>query len=700
VKPEFLVHLLTNVIPPYYLPVFKGLRDNLGGLGGKLRIFVSTPMEPNRDWTPEWDDLPVTVQKCWTYSSYWRHDQGFSERAWRHFPLDTLPIFFRERPDIVISIQLGFRTLQAAIYRKLFPKSRLIIWTGLSEHTERGLPRWRTLQRRALLHLADAVLVNGASGKRYLESLGVPSEKIFMEPYCAEIRSHLQLQLEREPKVAKRLLYVGQLVPRKGIQLFIRALSDWLSKHPTERCEFWIAGDGPIRADLERLTTQPQLHLRFLGSINYHSLPQVYAQGGIYVFPTLADEWGVVVNEALAAGLPILGSRYSQAVDELVEDGVNGWTFRPDQPEEICAAVDKMMATPNEQLDRMRRAGRKRITSLSPAFGAECFAAAIKAVRSAQVAGNPSPSSRHESREVRSENEAHEPVKKCRFCGNVAVFKFQLRHTSVWECASDDCRLQFADPQLSDETLARAYREHYYPSREHGEVQGYENTPKEILRQTFAITEGLIGSLAGRRLLDVGCGLGRLCEVAAEYGLQPVGIEPDANAREQAYKTSELRAYSSLDGLQQVHPDTRFDIVTIWDVIEHLREPWKELGYLSGMLRPGGWLLLSTPNAGSLRACLHREKWDNVVNPTHFYYFRKKSLRAVLRQAGFSEIAELRFPIRYPGHSFLQGIFHHALVLCRLQGQLIFLARPALRGAPAGRRRTEETDGIGVHAAD
>ena len=57
-------------------------------------------------------------------------------------------------------------------------------------------------------------------------------------------------------------------------------------------------------------------------------MAEVYAKASLFAFPTLADEWGVVVNEAMAAGLPVLGSIYSQAVEELVEDGVSGWVFR------------------------------------------------------------------------------------------------------------------------------------------------------------------------------------------------------------------------------------------------------------------------------------------------------------------------------------------------------------------------------------
>jgi glycosyltransferase involved in cell wall biosynthesis len=371
------VCLLTNVIPPYYRGVF----EHLWELVRNLKILVSTPMEPNRNWSPEWGDLPVTVQKCWTYTTRWRHEQGFSDKMWRHIPYDTLPYLLRERPDVVISIQLGVRTLQAALYRKLFPKSRLIIWTGLSEHTEKGLPRWRILQRKALLRAADAVLVNGTSGQNYLLGLGVPRERIFPEPYCAEISSHLALPIEREPNVARRMLCVGQLTTRKGLQPFLDVLSEWLQKHTHEKCEFWIAGDGPLRQELERIAPTPQLQLRFLGSISYEKLPEVYAQGGVFVFPTLADEWGVVVNESLAAGLPILGSLYSQAVEELVEDGLNGWTFRPDHREEMYAAIDRAMAVSKEQLDKMRRTGRECVRSLTPAYGAECFLDAIEHVR-------------------------------------------------------------------------------------------------------------------------------------------------------------------------------------------------------------------------------------------------------------------------------------------------------------------------------
>lgn len=374
---DLKVYYLTNVIAPYYVPVLERLRDSLGD----LRVFVSTPMEPNRDWKPEWGGLDVSIQKSLSYARHWRHEQGFSDKFWRHIPYDTLPVLLRDRPDVVISLQLGFRTLQAAVYRRLCSKTRLIIWTGMSEHTEKGFSAWRTAQRRLLLSAADAVLVNGASGREYLLRLGVPPEKVFYVPYCAEIAPNLEIPIEREPRVARRLLYIGQLTPRKGLIPFLKLFSEWLRRRPAETYEFWIAGEGPLRGDLQQMPLPPQLQVRFLGSIPYGKLPEAYAQGGVFVFPTLADEWGVVVNEALAAGLPVLGSRYSQAVEEVVEDGVNGWTFRPDHEDEVFSALDRMHQAAPGEVERMRSVGRERIRAFSPAYGAQCYMNAIDFTR-------------------------------------------------------------------------------------------------------------------------------------------------------------------------------------------------------------------------------------------------------------------------------------------------------------------------------
>ena len=99
---------------------------------------------------------------------------------------------------------------------------------------------------------------------------------------------------------------------------------------------------------------------------------------GDLALPTLADEWAVVVNEAMTSGMPVLGSLYSQAVEEIVEDGVSGRTFRPDRPDEMYSGIDRALATAAESLQEMRARARQRAMASTPRFAAEKIQQAIE----------------------------------------------------------------------------------------------------------------------------------------------------------------------------------------------------------------------------------------------------------------------------------------------------------------------------------
>jgi glycosyltransferase involved in cell wall biosynthesis len=142
--------------------------------------------------------------------------------------------------------------------------------------------------------------------------------------------------------------------------------------------EFWIAGEGPLHAQISSFPGPPNLSVRLLGHLDYDRLPGVYAQTGILVFPTLADEWGLVVVEAMAAGLPVLGSLYSQAVEELVVSSQNGWTFKPDEPQSFRDALNLALTAQSVQLSEMAACARQRVVRLTPADMASAMMAAIE----------------------------------------------------------------------------------------------------------------------------------------------------------------------------------------------------------------------------------------------------------------------------------------------------------------------------------
>lgn len=367
------VAFLTNVIPPYHKPVIHVLARRYRA----LRVFLSTPMEHNRPWKVDWDDLDVVVQNTYTTKGIWHHPRGFSESLEVHVPLDTLQQLRRFSPDVIISAEMGARTTLAIAYRKLNPRTRLIIWAEAAESTESGRGWMRHAARRLFVKHADAFLAVGTSAVNYLESIGAPPDKIFKIAYTTDIDRFATTPLARRANKARRLLYCGQFVERKGLIPFLKVLSQWAVDHPSQEIDVALAGDGPLRVPLSKLPLAGNVKLEFLGVFQYDDLPEIYGSAEVFVLPTLADTWAVVVNEALLAGLPVLGSAYAQAVDELIQEGRNGWIFRPDNAEDTYRAIDRMMNTSAAELEAMRVYGRKLASELSPERVADLIGNAV-----------------------------------------------------------------------------------------------------------------------------------------------------------------------------------------------------------------------------------------------------------------------------------------------------------------------------------
>ncbi len=368
------VALLMNFIAPYRVTLLEALRDQVGS----LRVFISTPMERERAWQADWGSLDVVVQRNVSFRGTYRDMFKFSRPLQIHVPYDTLPQLGGFRPDVVISGELGMRSLQAAVYKLLRPKVGFLIWATLSEHSERGWGRMRHALRRFILHQADGVLVNGESGARYIAGFGLPQERIHRINQPVEVALFANEPRQRPDSANTRLLFAGMLTARKGLLPFVECVAGWARANPRRRLELWWLGDGELRDALAAADLPDNVSQRFVGHVPYAELPQHYAQADMLMFPTLLDEWGLVVNEAMAAGLPVLGSIYSQAVEELVQDGVNGWLLDPLQPASMRAALDRAMDTPSEALTAMRGAARARIADLTPGNAALRIAKALE----------------------------------------------------------------------------------------------------------------------------------------------------------------------------------------------------------------------------------------------------------------------------------------------------------------------------------
>jgi len=360
VKSKAKVALLTNFLPIYRVPLLEHLSESVE----QLRIFLSVKMEGDRDWPVFWGTLNVVVHRSLTIPRTFRNAHGYVDRTHTHIPYDTLPLLWSYRPDVIVAGELGVRTLLAAFYKMLRPGTKLIIWATLSEHTEALRGRMKKALRRWLLRRADGVYVNGASGMRYIQSLGFKDGPISVVPYTADNRAFQDPGI-REHGGPLRLLYTGQLVERKGLYPFLRQLALWCGHHPAKCIALSVVGGGDQLNRLKEIELPPNLQIDFKGSVNFQQLPFHYHNGEIYVYPTLADEWGLVVNEAMIAGLPVLGSRYSQAAEELIQDGVNGWLFNPTDEQDTYSAIDRALETDSATLDAMGRRAIDRVAGLT-----------------------------------------------------------------------------------------------------------------------------------------------------------------------------------------------------------------------------------------------------------------------------------------------------------------------------------------------
>ena len=138
----------------------------------------------------------------------------------------------------------------------------------------------------------------------------------------------------------------------------------------------------------------------------------------------------------------------------------------------------------------------------------------------------------------------------------------------------------------------------------------------------------------GRRLLDIGCAGGAFPAAARDLGFDPVGVEPSRWMADFARRTYGLDVR---DGILKpgMFPPGSFDVVTLWDVIEHVPQPDDVLTLAHSLLKPGGLLLVNYPDVGSAAAWLLGKRWPFWLS-VHLFYYTRATMARQLSKAGFS----------------------------------------------------------------
>lgn len=184
----------------------------------------------------------------------------------------------------------------------------------------------------------SAFLAIGKYNALFYEAFGVTREKIFLVPYCVDnyffISRANELTNKREylkekfkiPKELPVILFSGKLVDVKRPMDLLKAYSQMIS---SQQAALVYVGDGYLRKDLESYSFQKGLkHVYFMGFKNQTELPELYAMSDIFVLPSDYEPWGLVVNEAMCFGLPVIVTNMVGASGDLIKDDVNGFFYK------------------------------------------------------------------------------------------------------------------------------------------------------------------------------------------------------------------------------------------------------------------------------------------------------------------------------------------------------------------------------------
>jgi glycosyltransferase involved in cell wall biosynthesis len=310
--PKPRIALLVNLVAPSRVALYERLASALD------LVILHGNMEANRD---SWTDLRVNGASSrrvagWQLSMK-KHESGRGIDPWfLHVEPGYIPELVREQPDAVITDEMGFRTLVGLAYGTCFRKPVWVWWGGTS-HTERHVGWFRKLMRALIALWAKRWISYGQTSTEYLLTLGIPRERILQVQNCVDetwYSAPAEPGLNLHPKPV--LLHVGQMIARKGVAEFLRAAARLQQQGLTFSTV--LVGGGSDNAKLQHLASSLGLaNVHFYAGQPPQAMPAFYRSADALIFPTKEDVWGLVANEAVLSGLPVLCSRYAGCAPEL-----------------------------------------------------------------------------------------------------------------------------------------------------------------------------------------------------------------------------------------------------------------------------------------------------------------------------------------------------------------------------------------------
>jgi glycosyltransferase involved in cell wall biosynthesis len=318
----------------------------------------------------------------------WFSDRIYSSRSWavdesswrfkyRYLPTTRvgtrtlhwlLPMLGR-RPDMIVSLYAE----PVFILGWLVAKIRGIasgFWVEVTFDRWVKRSRLKEAIKRWLFPRMDVIVTVGDDGRDFSIKYGAKPENIYFAPHVIDV-AHFQtnstiaveerLRLRHELGVhGVTFIYVGRLWWGKGINDLIDAF-ERVQRELKGEASLLVVGDGPEESNLKRLCAERNIsNVVFAGFRQKSELPHLYAASDVFVFPTLGDPYGLVVDEAMACSLPVISTSSAGEIRDRVEEGVNGFIVPP----ENSAALAQRMVILAGDADLRQRMGEQSVAKI------------------------------------------------------------------------------------------------------------------------------------------------------------------------------------------------------------------------------------------------------------------------------------------------------------------------------------------------
>jgi glycosyltransferase involved in cell wall biosynthesis len=374
---------------PYHIARLQASFDFLTSKGIKIIGLATASSSETYQWETVNKDTEIELRVAFPNRSYFKILPGEMRRA-IHSILDEI------NPNAVAISGYSLRDSRAAMAWCL-SRRRLAILMSESKADDSPRHPIKELFKRYLISQFDAAICGGTPHLGYLEQLGMPPERIFQK-YDVVDNKYFELEsaLHRADKSLSKglpglddrrtyFLASSRFIKRKNLPRLFQAYKIYRNRQP-DGWRLIVMGSGEEETNLKRMVSEQAIpDVVFPGFRQINELPAYYAHAGAFVHPALHEQWGLVVNEAMACGLPILSAASVGCAYDLIKEGNNGFKFNPENVTEMAQAMERI-ASDSTARDVMGHRSREIISDWTPQHFAKNL---WKAILAGQNRGNP-----------------------------------------------------------------------------------------------------------------------------------------------------------------------------------------------------------------------------------------------------------------------------------------------------------------------